>query len=95
MATSLIVDPHLTHDSLGPSEPIDNPNGISIGSAIFCTDDAECPYSLQWDAPFPKNCPFPWRIWTLSNMMPFPGLTKALNLNSISIGLAVFAGLDH
>jgi len=28
------LDPNLTHGSLGPSEPT-NPNGISIGSAIF------------------------------------------------------------
>jgi len=42
-------------------------------------------------APFPKNCPFPWEIWTLSNTQ-FLG-HRVLNLNGISIGLAVFAGL--
>jgi len=37
------------------------PNGIFIGSAVFAQTTAECPYSLQWDAPFsPQNCPFPW-----------------------------------
>jgi len=29
------------------------PNGISIGSAVFAQMTAECPYTLQWDAPFP------------------------------------------
>jgi len=37
------------------------PNGISTGSAVFAQMTAECPYALQWDAPFPlQNCPFPW-----------------------------------
>ena len=30
-----------------------NPNGISIGLAVFAQTTAECPYILQWDAPFP------------------------------------------
>jgi len=29
------------------------PNGISIGSAVFEQETAECPYTLQWDAPLP------------------------------------------
>jgi len=40
-----------------------NPNGISIlncGSAIFAQLTAECPYTLQWAALPPQNCPFPW-----------------------------------
>jgi len=41
------------------------PNGISIGSAVFAQLTVECPYILQWDAPFlPQNCPFLWGIWT-------------------------------
>ena len=50
---------HLTHDSLGPSEPATRPNGIFIGSAVFAQITAECPYALQWDASFPlKITPF-------------------------------------
>jgi len=38
-----------------------NPNSISIGSAVFAQIIAECPYTLQWDAPFPfQNCSFLW-----------------------------------
>jgi len=38
-----------------------NPNGISIGSAVFAQMTAACPYTLQWGAPSPpQNCPFPW-----------------------------------
>jgi len=42
-----------THQTqfLGPIRA-HNPNGISIGSAIFAQMAAECPYTLQWDAPF-------------------------------------------
>ena len=29
------------------------PNGISNGSTVFAQMTAECPYTLQWDAPFP------------------------------------------
>jgi len=37
-----------------------NPNGILIGSAVFAEMTAECPYTLEWDAPFPdQNCLFP------------------------------------
>jgi len=39
---------------LGPVQA-HNPNGITIGSAVFAQVTAECPYSLQWDAPFPLN----------------------------------------
>jgi len=39
-----------------------NPNGISIGLAVFAQMTAEYPYTLQWGVPFsPQNCPFPWR----------------------------------
>ena len=51
---------------LGPIQA-HNPIGISIGSAVFAQMTAVCPYTLQWDAPFPsQNCPLPWGIWTPS-----------------------------
>ena len=85
----------LAFDSLGPWSPIwaHNPNGISIGSAVFAQMTAECAYTLQWDASSPpQNCPFPWGNWTPSNTW-FHGPTWVLNPNGISIGSAVFAGL--
>jgi len=55
------LDPHLTR-FLGPIQA-HNPNGILIGSAVFAQMTAECPYTLQWGAPFPpQNCPFWTRI---------------------------------
>ena len=36
---------------LGPTW-VHNPNGISIGSAVFAQITAECCYTLQWAAPF-------------------------------------------
>jgi len=55
-----------SHGDLAPSNTIPwahpslQPNGISIGSAIFAQMTAECPDTLQWDAPFAaQNCPFP------------------------------------
>jgi len=41
---------------LGPIQA-HNPNGISIGSAVFAQLTAECPYTLQWDAPSPSKLP--------------------------------------
>ena len=78
---------------LGPIQA-HNPNGISIGSAVFGQMTVDCPYTLQWDVPSPQNCPFPWGIWTPcpSNIW-FPVPTRVLKPNGISIGSAVFAGL--
>jgi len=36
--------------SIGPIRA-HNPNGISIGSAVFAQLTEECPYTLQWDVP--------------------------------------------
>jgi len=52
---------------------------------------AECPYTLQWDAPL-KIAPFHGGSGLPSNTW-FLGPTQVLNLNGISIGAAVFAGL--
>jgi len=50
------LESHLTHDSL--AHPSHNQNGISISSPVFAQMTAECPYTLQCDAPFlPQNCP--------------------------------------
>jgi len=46
------------------------------------------------ERPFPKNCPFPWGGGSEpSSNTWFPGPTRALNPDGLSIGLAVFAGL--
>ena len=50
-------------------------------SVVFALTIAECPYTLQWNAPPPQNCPFhgvpgpPSNIW-------FPGSTQVLNPKS-------------
>jgi len=69
-----------------------NPNGISIGSAVFAQMTAEFPCTLQWDAPFPKIAPSHRGIWTPSNTW-FLGPTWVLDPNGVSIGSAVFAWL--
>ena len=71
---------------------VHNPNGISIGSAVFAQITAECPHTLQWAAPLPQHCPFPGGCGTASNIW-FLGPTQVLNPNGISIGSAIFAGL--
>jgi len=58
----------------------------------FAQMTAECSYSLQCDALRPSKLPLPMEIWTASNTW-FPGPTRVLNPNGISIGSAVFAGL--
>jgi len=80
--------PHLTRFLL----PIQahNPNGTSIGSAVFAQVTAECPYTLVWAALSPKIVPSHWRSGPPSNLW-FLGSIQAHNRNSISIGSAVFA----
>jgi len=59
----------------------------------FCTDDRRVSLYFTMGRPFnPQNCPFPWGIWTPSNTW-FLWPTRFLNLNGISIGTAVFAGI--
>ena len=54
---------------------------------------AECPYTLQWDAPFPhKIAPSHRGSGPPSNTW-FSGPTQVLNPNNVSIGSAIFAGL--
>jgi len=87
------LDLHLTHDSLGPSEPTTQMASRSVLLFFFAQMTAECPYTLQWDAHFPfKIAPSHGGsgppCYTL-----FPRPTRVFNQNSISIGSAVFAGL--
>ena len=50
---------------------VHNPNGILVSSAVFGQMTAECPYTLQWDAPSPfKIASSHGRIWIPSNMVP-------------------------
>ena len=59
----------------------------------FCTDDRKVSLYFATGRPFPiHNCPFPWEIWTPSNTW-FPGPTRVLNPNGISIGSVVLAEL--
>jgi len=53
------------------------PSGISIGSAVFAGFTVERPYTLQWAALSPKNCPWsgpPSNTW-------FLGPIRVLNAN--------------
>jgi len=90
MATSLSICGLPSNTRFFGSIRAHNPNGISIGSAIFAEMTTECPYTLQWDAPSPlKIAPshggsgLPSNTWS-------PWLTQVLNPNGIS---TVFAGL--
>jgi len=59
-----IWTPHLLHDSLSQSELTIQTVSRSV-QLLFVQMTAECPYTLQCDAPFPpQDCPFPWGIWT-------------------------------
>jgi len=78
-----IMESHLTQ-FLGPIRA-HNPNGSLIGSAVFAQMTADWPYTLQWDALFPQNCPFLWGSGPIYNAW-FPEPTRVLNLNSIPIG---------
>jgi len=55
------LDPHLIHGSLGPPESSTKTVSRSFQPFLHKRPlSVECPYTLQWDAPFlPRNCPFP------------------------------------
>jgi len=61
-------------------------NGISISLAVFAQLMAERPYTLQWAALPPQNCPFRGRY--ASHLTRFLGPIWVNNPNSISIELA-------
>jgi len=69
-------------DSLGPFE---STNPTDIGSAVLENRAAECPYTLQWAAPYPSKLPLPIGIWIPPNTW-FLEPTRVLNPNGISIG---------
>jgi len=70
--------------------PAHNPNGISIGPAVFAQMTAD---ALQWFASFPlKIVSSPVGIWTSCNTW-FIGSTRVQNTNGNLIVSAVFAGL--
>jgi len=68
---------------------VHNPNGISIGSAVFTQVPAECHYTLQWAPLSPKITPSHWGSGPLSNRW-FLGPIQAHKPNGISVGSAVF-----
>jgi len=87
------LDPHLTHDSLGP-----HTKRHLHWFSCFCTDDCRvsCPYTLQWDAPFPPSkLPLPMGGSRPPSNTWFPGPTQVLNPNCISISSAVLAELTR
>jgi len=83
----------IIHDSLASPSP-QSKQHLDRLSCFFTQVTAECPYTLQSDAPPPSKLPLPIRDleWPQSNIW-FPGPTQVLNPSGISIGSAVFAGL--
>jgi len=75
------------------AHPSTHSNGISIGSAVFAQGTAECPYTLQRDAPPPSKLPIPMGVSGPPSNTWFLVRTRVHNPNGISIGSAVFAGL--
>jgi len=69
-----------------------NPNGMSIGSAVFSGLTAERPYTLQWAATFPQIAPSHVGIWTPCNIWFFEP-TGVHYSNGISVCSVGFAGL--
>jgi len=83
--------PHVVCASLGPSTRVHNPNGISVGSAIFAQLMAECRQACL-------GMSFPLKISTLHGAIWTPntwflGPTQVLKPNGISISSVGFAGL--
>ena len=76
----------------GPTQ-IHTLNGISTGSAVFAQLMVECPYTLQWDAPFPSKLPVRMEDIHPPANTCFLRPTPLRIPNGISIGSAVFAQL--
>jgi len=58
------LDPQLTDGSLDQPECLFQMESQLVLS-YFAQLTEECPYTLQWAAPFPpQKCPFPWEICT-------------------------------
>jgi len=77
------VDPDLIHDSLGQSEPI-----LQMAARSVQPFSRRCRYSLEWAVgrPFsPQNAPSHGGSGPEFNTW-FPGPTRVLNPNGISIG---------
>jgi len=71
-----------------------NPNGTSIGSAVFALMTAECLYCLQWFACFPSKLPLPMLAsgpHVIRGSLDPP--ESRSNANGNLIVSAVFAGL--
>jgi len=86
------VDFHLTHDSLGPSEPITQAASRSIWP--FLQSSLQNVPILYNGTPFsPSKLSLPMGDPDPPSNTWFPGPTQVVNPNGISIGAAVFAGL--
>jgi len=65
---------------------VHNPNGMSIGSAIFSQPTAERSYTLHWAALFPLKLPLPIVGCGPPSNTWFLVPTQVINPNGISIG---------
>ena len=74
---------------LGPIR-VRKPNGISIGSAVLYSSPQSVP--ILYNGPL-KIGPFPWGDLDPPSNTWFPGPTRVLNPNGISIGSGSFAEL--
>jgi len=83
------LDPPLIHDSLGAIRG-HNPNGTSIGSAVFAQLTAKCPVLYNGLPLLPQNCPF---HGDLDPHLIHGSFSPPVNPNGISVGSAIFARL--
>ena len=92
MATSLsTAGPHLTHDSYGASKSKTQTASRSVQP--FSHRGPQRIHILYNGTPLlPQNCPFRWGIWNPIEYV-VPWAHPSPQPNSISIGVAVFAGL--
>ena len=85
------LDPHLTYGSQGPPESSTQTASRSVKPSLHRRPQS-IPILYNGTPLAPQNCPSHGGIWTPSNTW-FPGPTRVLNPNGISIGSAIFARL--
>ena len=89
--------PHLIHDSLRQSEPTTQTASRSV-QPFFAQLTAECPYTLQWDAPstllwpmvylFPKfreNPPITFRVMLFTDRQTNKQTNDSQNITIVSL----------
>jgi len=72
---------------------VHNLNGKPVGSVVFAQMTTECPYTLQWDTPYPSKLPLPMKDVNLHLIHGSLGPPKSAQRASWSLQLLLQGSL--